>query len=60
MTCPGRHLGHIEMSKMMATLFLDYDLALANPEKEWKLAETVILKPYDWKAKVTVRTGPKV
>ncbi|KAK5133694.1 hypothetical protein LTR08_007448 [Meristemomyces frigidus] len=34
-TCIGRNISWMEMSKLIPTLFMHYDLELSEPEKEW-------------------------
>lgn len=48
MRCPGRSLALIEMSKLLPTLFLDYDIELATPEEEWKIARAFVARPFGW------------
>lgn len=35
-TCLGKNISLLEMSKLIPTLFLRYNVELAEPEKEWK------------------------
>ena len=55
MMCPGRHLAQVTMSKFLTTFFLDYDVELETPEKEWKLLSAIIVKPHSWRAIVKRR-----
>lgn len=34
-TCSGRHISLVEVTKIVATLFVLYDMELADPAKEW-------------------------
>ncbi|KAK5107597.1 hypothetical protein LTR62_000991 [Meristemomyces frigidus] len=36
-TCIGRNISWMEMSKLIPTLFLHYNLELSEPEKEWTM-----------------------
>ncbi|KAJ9667672.1 hypothetical protein H2201_002207 [Coniosporium apollinis] len=33
--CPGRHLAHMEVSKVSATLIRDFDIERTNPKEPW-------------------------
>lgn len=33
--CPGKHLAHLEVSKVAATLLRDYDIEQVNPKQNW-------------------------
>ena len=35
--CSGKFVAHVELYKILATLFLVFDIALVDPTKEWEL-----------------------
>jgi cytochrome P450 len=37
-TCAGRHISIVEITKIMAELFVRYDMSLAEPSKEWSFS----------------------
>lgn len=55
MTCPGKQLAHVEISKLLITMFLDYEMELDTPEKKWSLSSTVVLRPYGWQVRMKKR-----
>jgi cytochrome P450 len=55
MTCPGRHLGKMEMSKLLTTMFLEWDIELEKPTEPWKIRGTILVKGQDWRVKIRPR-----
>ncbi|KAF2837252.1 cytochrome P450 [Patellaria atrata CBS 101060] len=53
--CPGRHLAHMELSKLTATLVRDFDIVQVNPKQEWKFETHFTAVPYGWPCKVRRR-----
>lgn len=46
--CPGRHLAHLEISKLCATLARDYEMKLVDPSKPWQHVCHFLIVPHDW------------
>lgn len=46
--CPGRHLAHLEISKLCATLARDYDMELVDPNKPWEHSNHFLIVPHGW------------
>ena len=60
MTCPGRHVAHIQLSKLLSTLFLDYDIELVAPERDWSISRlSIIARPFGWYVKIKRRQNIK-
>lgn len=55
MSCPGRHVAHMQLSKLLSTLFLDYDIELERPDQEWPISGSIIARPYGWSVKAKQR-----
>ena len=55
MTCPGRHLALFQMSKLMATVFLAWDLAFEDPSRPWRTRSSMIVQGYDWRVRIARR-----
>lgn len=56
MQCPGKQLAHVQLSKLLSTLVLDYHLELADANKEWRIAKaSFVARPYGWAVKAKRR-----
>ena len=42
--CLGKDVAMLETYKLMATLFLNYEIALVDPEKEWKIQNSWFIR----------------
>ena len=45
--CLGRNISYLEIYKLIPTLFLEFDLTLVNPEKEWKTENRFFVRQFD-------------
>jgi cytochrome P450 len=55
MSCPGRHSAQMQLSKLLSTLFLDYEIELATPDQDWRISSSIIVRPYGWAVKAKRR-----
>ncbi|OAQ57802.1 cytochrome P450 [Pochonia chlamydosporia 170] len=46
--CPGQNLARIELTKLCATLFRDYDIRQVDPSQQWKWKARVTIMPHSW------------
>jgi cytochrome P450 len=53
--CPGRHLAHLEVSKVVATLLRDFEIEQINPGQSWTFETHFTAVPYDWPCRVKRR-----
>jgi len=58
--CPGRHLAHLEISKIAATLLRDFDNALVDPMQEWMWRSWFLPLPGGWPCYLTRRDLDKI
>lgn len=58
-TCIGRHISHLEISKLIPRLVRDFDFALsgkcADPAGGWTTENFGFIKPRDFKVQVKER-----
>ncbi|KAF1812842.1 cytochrome P450 [Eremomyces bilateralis CBS 781.70] len=54
--CPGRHLAHLEVSKVTATLLRDFDIEQVNPGQSWTFKAKFTAVPYGWPCRVKRRS----
>lgn len=47
----------MEVSKITATILRDYELRLAEPEKEWTWRANFSLSPHNWPVHIKKRPG---
>lgn len=52
-SCPGVNLAKIEVSKILATIIRDYDIAQVDPQQEWKYEAYFSTLPREWPVYVT-------
>ena len=56
MRCPGKQLAHMQLSKLLPTLFLDYDISLSHSHERWQIARaSLIARPFGWSVKMKRR-----
>ena len=53
--CPGRHLAHLEVSKVSATLIRDFDVEQVNPKQSWTFETHFTAVPYNWPCRLKRR-----
>ncbi|KIW04443.1 uncharacterized protein PV09_04709 [Verruconis gallopava] len=53
--CPGRHLAHLEVSKVAATLLRDFDVEQVTPGQSWTFETHFTAVPYNWPCRVRRR-----
>ncbi|KAF1972520.1 cytochrome P450 CYP5080B3 [Bimuria novae-zelandiae CBS 107.79] len=54
-TCIGRHIGHLEMSKLLPQLVHAFHFALEKPNQKWKTSNMWFVKPVDFNVRISVR-----
>ena len=54
--CIGKHLGLLEVYKVMATLVARYDISLVHPDREWKVHNEFFLRQSGIEVKLARRT----
>lgn len=47
-TCIGRHISHLEMSKLLPQIIRNYDFELESPTRPWHTANFWFVKPTDF------------
>ncbi|PSK43041.1 Isotrichodermin C-15 hydroxylase [Elsinoe australis] len=45
--CPGRSLALVEIFKIVSALYITYDISLVDPEKEWKIRNSWLVRQWD-------------
>jgi hypothetical protein len=55
-SCIGKHLGLLEVYKVIATLVSRYDIKLAHPEEDWKTHNSFFVRQTGIEVKLTRRT----
>ena len=43
-TCLGRHIAMLELSKLVPAILMRYEMRLAEPEKEWKIINSWVVR----------------
>lgn len=59
-TCIGRHIGHLEMSKLLPVMVAKFDFELEEPDRKWKTINMWFVKPVDFRVRVRARQPEKV
>ncbi|KAH8804379.1 cytochrome P450 [Xylogone sp. PMI_703] len=54
--CPGRHLGHLEVSKAAAMMIREFHIRLVDEKKEWKYENYFTVSPHSWPCYVKRRS----
>ncbi len=53
--CTGKHLAHLEVSKVAATLTRDFDIYQQDPKQRWRFETHFTAVPYGWPCMVKRR-----
>lgn len=56
LTCIGRHISTLEMSKLIPEMLRSFDLEF-GPERQWVTMNAWFVKPKQFSVRVTPRTG---
>ena len=54
-TCLGRHISHLEMSKLLPYIVTHFDFDLEYPERTWNTRNMWFVKPTDFTVHVKTR-----
>ncbi|CAK7198503.1 hypothetical protein SEUCBS139899_001164 [Sporothrix eucalyptigena] len=54
-TCIGRHISHLEISKLIPVLVRNFDFALVNKHAHWSTTNYWFVKPHNFFVRVSVR-----
>ncbi|KAL6704159.1 hypothetical protein ACN47E_008719 [Coniothyrium glycines] len=55
-TCIGRHISHLEISKLLPQIVRNFDFELEHPEGEWKVQNCWFIKPVNFRVFVKKRS----
>ncbi|KDN70342.1 hypothetical protein CSUB01_08396 [Colletotrichum sublineola] len=55
--CMGKNIARCEMYKLVATLYSLFDIRPVDPNKKWKIKETVLAKQEGVEATIRLRSG---
>ncbi|KAH8896394.1 putative cytochrome P450 monooxygenase [Thozetella sp. PMI_491] len=55
--CMGKNIARCEIYKLVATLYSTFDIQLVDPDKEWKLRESLAVRPEGVEATLRFRPG---
>jgi len=56
-TCIGKNISLLEMAKLIPQLLRNFDIELANPDKEWKTTNKWFVKQGGFFCKVRLRSA---
>ncbi|KAF4612597.1 hypothetical protein G7Y89_g15581 [Cudoniella acicularis] len=58
--CIGRNISLLEIGKALPTWLRIFDIALADPEKDWRVHNAFVVKQLDATAYFSMREAPKL
>ncbi|KAK6602264.1 benzoate 4-monooxygenase cytochrome p450 [Botrytis cinerea] len=58
--CLGRNISILEIYKLIPSLFLNYDISLVNPRKEWKVQNSWFVRQSDIDVRIQKRNSAAV